>query len=172
MPAVRPNELDYEGIKVTDNDFVSGSDEGSSIPAGEVAEVATSEVGEDGQLSSYDAVRLGDNMDPTGNSPQGKLFVELQDANGNVLDPRTQIRWLARDKNSNRRIPITRWYSHRDLNKSDPRQRTPLPPTTRNGAPFFVKMGRLLSVEVKNEATSVTVDLTNSVFDVPSRGGY
>lgn len=172
MPAVRPSELDYEGIHLTSSDYVAGSDEGTALEAGEVGEVAISEVGEDGQLSAYEAVRLGDTLDQTGNSPKGKIFVDLRDDADAKLDDRTQIRWLVRDKNSNRRVPLTRWYPLRDLDETDPRMRTPLPPVTRNNKPFFVKMGRLISLEVKNEATGVTVDLTNSTFETPSRGGY
>lgn len=177
MPSVNPQELDYEGIHLTQADYTSGKDEGQTLSAGTVGEVATAEIGEDGQLASYEAVRLGDNLDPTGNSPKGKLYVDLQgdqDGDGTVesVDSRTQLRWVVRDKNSNRRVPLTRWFPHRDLAEADPRLRTPLPPVTRNGSPFFAKEGRILSLEVKNEATSVVVSLADSTFEVPSRGGY
>lgn len=173
MPgATSMSGLEFEGIHLTQSDFTTGKDEGATVDSGVVAEVATTEIGEDGQLSSYDALRLGDNLDATGMSPKGKLFVELRDSADEPVDERTQVRWVARDKNSNRRIPITRWYAHRDLNKDDTRQRTPLQPVTRNNSPFFVKSGRLVTVEVKNQAEDVEVDLSNSTFEVPSRAGY
>lgn len=177
MATVNPQELDYEGIHLTQADYVAGKDEGQDLPAGTLGEVATAEIGEDGQLGSYDAVRLGDNLDPTGNSPKGKIYVELQgdqDGDGTIelVDARTQLRWAVRDKNSNRRVPLTRWFPHRDLAESDPRLRTPLPPVTKNNKPFFAKEGRLLVLECKNEATSVNVSLSDSTFEVPSRGGY
>jgi len=172
MPAVNPQSLDYEGIHVTQSDYVAGKDEGQSLSAGTLGEIAKAEIGEDGQLASYEAVRLGDNLDPTGNSPKGKLYVELQDDGGSVVDSRTQLRWIIRDKNSNRRVPLTRWFPHRDLNESDPRLRTPLPPVTRGNKPFFGKEGRILALEAKNEAASVTISLANSTFETPARGGY
>jgi hypothetical protein len=172
MAAVNPKNLSYEGILLTASDYVAGNDEGTALDPGEIGEVAVAEVGEDGQLSAYEAVRLGDTLGPTGNSPQGKLFVDLRDDSDAELDPRTQIRWICRDKNSNRRPPITRWYPLRDLNEDDPRLRTALPPVTKNNKPFFVKEGRILSLEIKNESTGVTMDLGKSTFETPSRAGY
>lgn len=177
MAVVDPTSLEYEGIHVTNNDFVGGSEDSSDLNSGELGEIAVAEVGEDGQFSAYDAVRLGDEMDPTGNSPKGKLYVDLQgdqDGDGTVeqVPDDTQLRWIARDKNSNRREPLTRWYAHRDLDQSRPDLRTPLPPVTRNGNPWFVKDGRIIALEAKRESGSLNVSLADSTFEVPSRGGY
>lgn len=174
MPAVRPGELEYEGIHLTANDFTTGKDEGTQLQAGTPGEVATAEVSEDGQLSSYDAVLLGDNLGPTGNSSKGKLFIDLQ---GNQDDDTTtaneqvpadtQFRLIARDKNSNRRIPLTRWFQQRGEDNADPRLRTELLP--REPA---VKNGRIIALEVKRESGTVHVALADSTFELPSRAGY
>lgn len=171
MPAVRPSELEYEGIHLVADDFTAGKDEGT-LQAGVVGEVATAEVGEDGQLSSYDAALLGDELGPTGNSSKGKMFVDLQgdqDGDGTVeqVPDDTQFRLIARDKNSNRRIPLTRWFQTRGEDNADPRLRTEVLP--REPA---VKMGRIVALEAKRESGSVVVSLADSTFELPARGGY
>lgn len=175
MPVVNEANLNYEGLHITQADYVASKDEGDEIAPGEIAQVAKFEVGDDGQLSSYDAVRLGDRTDERGKSAQGKLFVDLFDdgeEGGEALDTRTQVRWVARDKNSNRRKPLTRWYPLRDLAQDRPDLRTPLAPVTSNGKPMIVKSGRIIELEVKNQAVPVTVSLANSVFETPARGGW
>lgn len=172
MPSVDPNALEYEGIHLTAADFTAGKDEGASLNAGTVGEVATAEVTEDGQLSSYDAALIGDELGPTGNSSKGKMYVDLQgdqDGDGTVeqVPDDTQFRLIARDKNSNRRIPLTRWFQTRGEDASDPRLRTELLP--RQPA---VKNGRIIAVEAKRESGSVNVSLADSTFEFPARGGY
>lgn len=180
MSARDPTQLEYEGILLAESDFQAGKDEGETIQAGNVAEVATAEVNEDGQLASYDAVQVGDRMDATTRSARGKLFVDLRtgndsDSDGEVdqVDKRTEFRLVTRPKNSNRRTPLTRWYSQRNLDRDDPRQRIPLPPTkNENGKDQLISSGRIIAVEVRNSATSTQVSLSDSDFALPSRGGY
>jgi len=176
MPSVSAsvlNNVEFEGINVSTADFVDGKDEETSISAGDVAEVMTAEVGEDGQLSSYDYLRLGDSLD-SGNqdSAKGKLFVDLRDASDSEIDQRTEFRFVTRPKNGNRRTPLTEWVNLRNANINDPSKRLPFTPVSRNGKPAVVRDGRIVAVEIRNPATSVTVDRTNSDADIPARGGY
>lgn len=166
-------DTDFEQIQLATADFVAAPDEGTSIPAGEVREIMRTEIEDDGQLASYDAVRLGGELDPTGNSAQGKIFVDLYDTSDAAVDDRTEIRFVARPKNGNRRKALTQWYSIRDLARDDPRQRTPLPPITdSDGDPQLVSSGRIIAMEVRNGATSVEVDKENSDITVPAFAGY
>lgn len=167
------NNVEFEGINISLADFVDGKDEEVSLAAGQVGEVFTAEVGEDGQLSSYDFVRLGDQLDD-GNqdSAKGKLFVQLKDSADAEIDQRTEFRFVARPKNSNSRTPLTEFIPLRNANQSDPSLRLPFTPLTRGGKPAVVKDGRVIAVEIRNAATSVTVDRTNSDADIPARGGY
>lgn len=176
MPTVSASQLanvEFEGINISLADFVDGKDEEQSLSAGTVGEIMTAEVGEDGQLSSYEYVRLGDNLDD-GNqdSAKGKLFVDLRDSNDNEVDQRTEFRFIVRPKNSNSRTPLTEFIPLRNANRDDPSTRIPLTPVTRNGMPAVAGDGRVLAIEVRNAATSVSVDRTNSDADVPARGGY
>lgn len=167
------NNVEFEGINISLADFTDGKDEEVSLSAGQVGEVFTAEVGEDGQLSSYDFVRLGDQLDD-GNqdSAKGKLFVDLRDASDAEIDQRTEFRFVARPKNSNSRTPLTEFVPLRNANQSDPSLRLPFTPLTRGGKPAVVKDGRVIAVEIRNAATSVTVDRANSDADIPARGGY
>jgi len=167
------NGVEFEGINISFADFVDGKDEEQTIEPGDVAEVATAEVNEDGQLASYDYLRLGDNLD-NGNqdSAKGKLFVDLRDASDTELDQRTEFRFIVRPKNSNRRTPLTEFIKLRNANITDPSNRLPFLPVSRNGKPAVIKDGRVLALEVRNAATSVTVDRSSSDADIPARGGY
>jgi len=167
------NGVEFEGINISTADFVDGKDEEQTLDPGTVGEVATAEVNEDGQLASYDYIRLGDNLD-NGNqdSAKGKLFFDLRDATDTEVDQRTEFRFIARPKNSNRRTPLTEFIKLRNANQSDPSKRLPFLPVSRNGKPAVIKDGRVIAIEVRNAATSVTIDRSNSDADIPARGGY
>lgn len=176
MPVVSDavlNSVEFEGINVSTADFEDGKDEEQSLSAGTVGEVMTTEVGETGQLASYEFLRLGDNLDE-GNqdSAKGKLFADIRDSADAAVDDRTEFRFVTRPKNGNRVTPLTEFIKLRNANQSDPSKRLPFLPVTRNGRPAVVKDGRILAVEVRNSATSITVDRTNTDFDIPARGGY
>ena len=176
MPTVSSSVLDgieFEGISISAADFTDGKDADSEVEAGAIAEVATAEVEEDGQLASYSYVRLGDSLD-SGNqdSAKGKLFMELNDDDGNLVDERTEFRFVARPKNGNRRTPLTEFIKLRNANQEDPGKRLPFLPVSRDGRPAVVKGGRIIGIEVRNAATSVSVSRSQSDFDVPARGGY
>ena len=163
----------FEPIRLSAEDFTAAPDEGTSIPSGENAEILRTEVEEDGQLASYDAVQLGGKPDPTGNSAKGKIYVDLKDGSDTAVDPRTQIRFVARPKNGNRRTALTEWMTVRDLARDDPRQRRPLTPVTDgDGDPQLVSSGRIIAVEIRNGATSVTVSQANSELSIPATAGY
>lgn len=173
MPVVDPRSLTYDGIVLRLSDFTDGSDAGASLNPGEVGELFVAEVNEDGQLSGYDALRLGDFTSPD-DPAQGKMYVELVDTGGAALPEDTEFRFRFRDKNHNRNPPASKWFPLRDTSNSDPRLRRKLTPRTKNGKPWYVKAGRLVVVEVKNESQSITPgDTTDShTFEAPGRGGY
>jgi len=176
MPTVSSSMLsnvEFEGINVSLADFTDGKDEETSLSAGQVGEVFTAEVGEDGQLSSYEYLRLGDQLDD-GNqdSAKGKLFVDLRDTDDNKIDERTEFRFIARPKNGNEVNPLTEFIPLRNADQTDPSIRLPFTPLTRGGKPAVISDGRILAVEIRNAATSVSVDRANSDADIPARGGY
>jgi len=173
MPAVNPKNLSYEGIVMRLSDFTDGQQAGTTLSAGSVGELFTAEIGEDGQLSGYDAIRLGDN--PSGADPaKGKMYISLTDDTDVDLPDDTEVRFRFRDKNSNRNIPASPWFPLRDLDQSDPRLRRALAPRQRNGKPWFIKAGRILVVEVKNESQAVSLGDTSNAhtLEAPARGGY
>lgn len=166
-----PRGTRVEGIHITDNDFVAGRDSGEDLEAGEVGEVARAEVGEDGQLSSYDYLRPGDNTDPQ-DVTRGRMFMELADDAGDDAEDTLQVRVSMRDKNSNRREPVTRWFTNRDLDRDRPDHRKVLRPVTKGGEPLFIKSGRIISIEVKDDSGVANVDLDESVIELPAMGAF
>jgi len=171
MPAVNPRSLRYEGIQLTASDFIAGTDNGEQLAAGEVGEIATIEVGEDGQASAYDAIRPGSPTAPD-DPTQGKLFANFRDGSANDVADDVQVRLAVRDKNSNRRQPVTEFFAVRDLDNSRPDLRKALRPVTRDGSPFLVSSGRLLVLEAKRESGTTTVDITDSTVEIPAIGGF
>lgn len=176
MTIVNSNQLqtvEFESINVSTADFVDGKDEGTTLQPGDIGEVMEAEVGEDGQLSSYTFLRLGDSLDE-GNqdSARGKLFAQLKDASDTVVDAATEFRFIARPKNGNSRTPLTQFIRLSDANVDDPAKRLPFTPVTRGGRPAVVGDGRIVAVEVRNPSTAVTIDRSNSQFQLPSRAGY
>lgn len=163
----------FNEIQVAQSDFNAAPAEGESVEAGEVAEIARAEISEDGQLSSYTTVQLGGETDPMQLSSEGKMFIDLRDTNDNKIDPRTEVRFIGRPKNGDERTDLTGWYPLRDLDRDDPRQRVPLDYVTdKKGRPQLVGRGRILAIEIRNGATSVTVSLSNSTIQVPAEAGY
>ena len=176
MPTVSSSVLDnveFEGINISTADFTDGKDEGETISPGDLAEVATAEVGEDGQLTSYEYVRLGDSLDD-GNrdSAKGKLFMSLRNSADEEVDERTEFRFVVRPKNGNSRTPLTEFIKLRNANQDDPSKRLPFTPVSIDGRPAVAKDGRILAIEVRNPAESVEIDRANTDMDLPARAGY
>jgi len=164
---------EFEEIRLADSDFVAAPAEGETIEPGEVEEIARSEVEDDGQLASYDLIQLGGELDPTGQSAKGKIFLELRNTEDEPVDDRTEVRFIGRPKNGNRRKALTEWYTIRDLARDDPRQRQPIPPVTNDsGMAMVVPSGRIIAVEVRNGATEFEVDLDKSTWQLPAQAGY
>lgn len=171
--------FEWSQTSITLSDYQAGEADGTSVPAGSTPqELAYAEVsddnGVDSQLASYDIVRLGLPLAATGDSAIGKLFADLEGAtDGALLDDRTQLRWVARPRNGDQRRPLTDWFVLADVRQDDPRKRVPLPPVTNGaGEPVYIKEGRVLALEIRNPATSVTVSLDNSQARVPAAVGW
>lgn len=170
MPQHSVGEYAYfEQIELTQADFTDGQQNGTAVSAGEIGEFATAEVGEDGQLSGYDIVTVGGRKeDETDTS--ARLFVDIEDGGDTDTEDTTQYRFVAKDKNGNRVRALTRWFSQRTSDTADPRQR---PEVVYRGFSnhTWVRDGKLLAWEIKNESTSITESRPNSVLQLPAIAG-
>lgn len=170
MPVVNVNSLIFERFTLTDADFSAGRDDNTSLSAGTVGEIATAEVGEDGQLSNYDAIQLGQpQSNPTGDRKGNEVFVKLGDGSDTDISDSAMWSFAARRKGEiggGSAGMITGFRKHRGQDNADPAQRDPLPPQTP-----VVKDGRIAQLLAKDEAASLTVALTNSEFEIPALGG-
>lgn len=169
MPSVNVGQLAKEAITLYETDFTDGPDHNSSISSGNVGIIGIAEVSEDGQLASYDAYRAGQPPQGVGREAQGnEVFGDLETgSDGTDVDAKTEWRLAWRTKNQNRREPLHRWIKVRRSNNTDPRQQPTLAITN-----TWVKAGREVVWEAKNESTSVTVHRTNSDLEIPSVAGY
>jgi len=169
MPVVNVDDLSYRRISVTDADFSASRDNDTALSAGTVGEIATSEVGSDGQLSSYEAVQLGQPPRPNaaGDNLGNEIHMQFQSAGTDIAD-NAQVAFGARLKGELGGPNITGWIDHRNQDNADPRQRKNLYPQM----PIVID-GRLLVVLAKDEANAVTVDLAENAgqLQVPALGG-
>lgn len=167
-----PRSLEYSAEMLEAADFVPWTDNGEELDPGQAGRIARCEIGEDGTLSPFDAIRLGaptSEEDPA----QGRLYGMLGDGDGNELPENTQIRLRKRVKNDNIFEPATGWYSLRDLDRDRPDHRRVLKPLEKDGKAWFWKRGREVVLEARNQNESVTVDIedTASILEIPYLGG-
>lgn len=166
-----PTQLAYEGIVLNSEDFEPWTDNGSDVPAGENARIATVEIGEQGQLSAFEALRLGDSLDPS-DPAKGRLFMNPVASDGSEVSDNAQIRFRMRDQNGNKYEPATPWYTVRDLNRDRPDHRRALRPRTKDGGkPWYWKRGREVVIEGKDEGSTFNMDIEQSLVEAPARGG-
>lgn len=162
-----------EPITISQADFEAGPANATTVDPQEVVQVARAEIGEEGSVfSAYDFARLGQRLDRTQNSAQGKIYMGNTSSDGSATDERTELRFVVMPKNQNHRTPLTQWFPTRDLDRDDPRLRYPLSPVTRNGQPAYVKEGRILAVEARNGSSQFDIDVTACDWEVPARARY
>lgn len=167
MPVVNPNELNYTEDELHAADFRAGLNDATAIAAGEVGIIAVAEVGEDGILANYDAVIMGQPpTNETGDNQGNEMFVQLQDGTATDVADSVQFQFQARKKGSLSGRPLTPWIKHRGLDAADPRQRKSLPITG-----YGAVDGEEIILVVRDMTASVTVDLSNSSFEIPIMGG-
>lgn len=163
-------QLNYKKFTLTDSDFSASRDNDNQLSAGTVGEIATSEVGADGQLSNYLGVILGQQPDSvTGDTQGNEVYVSLGDDTAGDLGDTAEWAFAVRDKGevgSGQAGTITGFITHRGQDASDPRQRKSLNPQEP-----IARDGKVLQLLVKDETTADTVDISNSTFQIPSLGG-
>lgn len=167
-------KADYESKPLRGSAFGAGEDEGSSVAAGQTAEVAVVEVGassgneaqETGALSEYITWLAGDRSDKELRSGLGKAFMNAQDGGSADLPLDTEFKLVARRRRERGGRDLTDWVTHGELRDPDEKGELPIDP----GKPI-VKEGRVIALHMRNEGSAVTFDLSNSTFKYPGRAG-
>lgn len=167
-------QYEFTSLVVDESDFDDTVDTGDTIPAGTTREVMSFELSEDGEMSVYDVLRFGENPDGvTNESPEGKLFAELKNPSGNVIDKSARFRVISRPRNDDETTEHTGWIRHRNAQQDDPSKRLPLPPVTDDeGRPKIIKSNRIVAIEVRNPGGDVTVSRAKSEVELPAVAGY
>lgn len=162
--------LAYRRFKLTDSDFSAGRDNDTSLSAGTVGEIATAEVGVDGQLSAYLAVQLGQPAGSSGGDNQGnEPYIEMGDASPGDVSSSADWAFAVRDKGEvggGREGNITGFRTQRRQDNDDPRQRSSMLPQQP-----VAREGKILQFLARDETASVTVDISQTNLEVPSLGG-
>lgn len=163
----------YDVFKLTDDDFVAYVDNATSVDTsqdGVVADVAKIEVGEDGQLGSYDGAAIGGFPDPQRRSSEAKVFLSLLDSAGAAVSDRVQVRLVGMKKTRSGEVALTNWITVRGEDATDPAQRTALRFSGVEAA-NFVSDGSLIVLQARLPGGSVDVDITQSTVEVPTVAG-
>lgn len=170
MPVVDLNSLDYERITLRSSDFADGQQNNTALGAGNVGEIATLEVYDDGQASAYEAIQIGQPpANATGDNLGNEVFVDMADGGGTSVDDTVEFAIGARQKGElggGSDGAITGWITQRGEDSSSAIERTPLSPHLP-----VVKAGALLNFLVKEEGSGTTVDRSQSVWEIPALGG-
>lgn len=159
--------LDYSYSKLTLADFEAGRNDTENIAAGDVGELAKAEVGKTGgALSDVLAVIVGVASQAEDKDDTNTVFADFQNTTPSALPDSTQFKLQARKKGELSGRDITGWIGLRGLSKSDPRQRARLTPK----APIVTE-GRVISILVRNNTTSVELSFSDSTAELPGQTG-
>jgi len=97
--------LRFERAQLNASDFVAGRDNDTSLDAGQVGEIGTAEIGEDGSIAQYEAVQLGQPAsNRTGDRKGNELFVNVYDSTDTLITQPGNYTWIS----SNGTIDIQR----------------------------------------------------------------
>lgn len=151
----------------------AGKDSATSLSAGTVGEVAYVRVGDDsaGSFGAYDLLALGGIPEPERRNGVSKIEGTLLDGASAAASDGTQVRIRLTDRNRTGTYGQTDWFRKEDIEATDPAQRPTLEFEGVDRA-TFVKRGRVVVVEVRNQRSSTTVDQANSTLAFPYIGAF
>lgn len=160
---------EYSTFPLSEGTFTAGQDDNTTIAAGDVGEVAVAEVGEDGALSDYIGLIVGQEPDTQARSGQGKILFNPKDDSTTParLDENTEMKLVVRKKGERGGKDLTGWIPIRD---NGPNDATSDRKVLRPRMPV-AKDGRVVALHVRNQNVSVTYNHSGSEWVYPCQGG-
>lgn len=165
-------DADYSDHPLRDTAFSAGRDEGSTIAAGTVGEVATVEVGEDSALAEYIGWLVGSESEDGVKTGAGRAFFNGYstdaDADGNPdkLPLDTEIRVVVRARKSRGGREMTPWIPLGELWDDSESGEYSLDPRLP-----VASHRRVVGIQMKNEGQDITYVHADSSFKIPGRAG-
>lgn len=165
--------LRFQRAQLNASDFSAGRDNDTSLSSGQVGEIGTAEVGEDGSIAQYEAVQLGQPAsNRTGDRKGNEQYCNIYDSTG-AADVADAAEYAVNARNKGELGggaggTLTGWFKLRNADASDPAQRPPLYPQQP-----VVPRRRILSFQLKNENATVQGDITDgsTTVEIPILGG-
>lgn len=162
------NQLRYRNATVTTADLSAGPDEGASVGADTVAEVAHVRVGADdaGTLSAALAAVVGVPGERFKETVRAKPEFDFNDTTPADVDAATQVAVGKRGRQERGGKRITEWYIEDDVSEVNIINRpdmTPMEPGVRED--------EFLTVLAYNPSSSFTVSLADSTVRIPVQIG-
>lgn len=153
------------GSVIRDTAMSAGADEGTSVPADTVAEVATIQVGADGSGNLTDAlaVMVGAPADKFKSLVGSKATVDFQNGTPADVPEGTLWRVSKRKRQSRGGKDVTNWKDEDEYSETAKENREDLTPT--NPA---VKEDEVLQILAYHPTTAFTINLANSTIALPA----
>lgn len=176
----RENAAEYQFEKESGYlaEMEAAKDDGNTLEAGVVGEIAEVEIGGSGagSFSAYDRIAFGGIPERHRQNGKAKVSGDLQgdqDGDGAVEDvpEGTQVRLVLTDHQRNRRIDATEWFDKSLIENSDPAKKPTLEFDGVSRADW-AKDGRVVVAQVRNQRTSVVVSYGDSNLNFPYIGAY
>lgn len=168
-----PTQYQFEKESGFLAEMESAKDDGDTLEAGVVGEIASQEIGgsDAGSFGSYDRIAFGGTPEPHRQNGVSKVSGDLQDDGDADVSAGTQIRLVLTDHQRNRQIDSTEWFDKKLLEDSDPAKQPTLKFDGVQNADW-AKNGRVVVVQARNQRQSTTVSVANSNLNFPYIGAY
>lgn len=168
-----PSNRQWEEERAYLASFDAGKDDNSSMDAGQVAEIAEVDLGQDqaGIFSEFDRMALGGRPDDQLQTRAGRASGDLQDGGDTDVAAGTNVRIRITDSRRNQTYAKTPWMEASSVEASSI-ENLPVMQFEGFDEAFFAKEGRVFVFESRNMRQSHTIATTNTNFDFPVVGGY
>jgi len=152
----------FKPIAVTDADMLAGQNDGSSVSAGNVAELAKAEIGEDGKLGNIKAVIVGQPPAPNHRTARAKPTTDVQNSTPADVPNGTEVAVVGREKEERGGDKAIQWSDEDDFSSVSKVDREAVEPRL----PVILE-GEMLAVNGRNESTSFTPSFSDSTYRIP-----
>jgi len=154
-------------------DMSASKDDGDSLAAGEVGEIAQVEIGAPGNgvYSEYQRVSFGGIPDSQLKTKKARVQGDLQNGSDADVPQSTKVRLRLTDKRRSTSYDSTRWIDKSEIETSSIENLALLQWSGWRKA-VFGKEGRVIVLEARNPSSSFNVSTSNSSFEFPFIGAY
>lgn len=173
MQRENANQYQFAEENGTLSDMDAGKDDGDTLQANEVGEIAKVEIGapDKGVYSEYERLSLGGIPDDQLRTKKARVEGDLQNGSAADVPSGTKVRLRITDKRRSSTFASSRWFDKSEIEAAN----------IENLAVYnwpgwqqavFGKEGRVVVLEARNPSSSFNISTANSSFEFPFIGAY